>query len=189
MKPITRHLSASLAIVLALALTSLSRPATAQTSEYNAEEAYGTRQANVPPGHHVERHSRRGWVLAGSIVMGALYGLGVASSSNQDSSSPSKWLYLPVLGPWIALGALGSYDEAACDRQVSEGKICPSKGGAKSAYTILGVGQLAGLGMIVGGVLVKTTEIVPDAVAKHDINLVPLYAGNTPAGMSVSGRF
>lgn len=187
MKTTTQCLATSFAIALTLA--TLSRPAGAQTYEPAPVPVANTEQANVPPGHHVEKRIRRGWVIAGSIVLGSLYGLGVLSASNQDTSSPSKYLAIPVVGPWIALGALGSYDEEACDRQVAAGKICPSKSGAREAYTLFGVGQLAGIGMIVGGVLWKRTDVVPDFVVRHDLTIAPIYAGNVSTGVAVAGTF
>ena len=142
-----------------------------------------------PPGYHVETKARHGLIIAGSIVFGAVYMLGVASSSNQDSSSPSGYLVIPVLGPWIALAKLGSYDEATCDRQVSSDKICPSKDGASTAYKILGVGQLTGIALFTAAFVFPSTHLVPDSLAKNELMLAPLYSANGLSGLSLAGRF
>jgi hypothetical protein len=188
MKLTIRYLVAGIALWLGTA--SHLAPATAQSYAPAATEDGGRDGTNLPAGTHVEKHVRRGWVIAGSIVFGVAYGLGLVSAASQDSSSPSKWLAIPVVGPWIALGALGSYDEAACDRNSSSSsKICPSKSGAQEAYPMLGIGQLAGIGMVLGGVLLKRTEIVPDVIVEHEVTVAPFYASHGPGGLAVAGRF
>ena len=142
-----------------------------------------------PRGCHVEKKYRRGMIIAGSIVLGVMYTIAALSASAQDTDhSPSGWLYLPVAGPWIALGKLDSYDEAACDRQAGD-KTCPSKSGARTGYTILGLGELTGFILATVGIAFPYTQFAPDAVANNGITVVPLYAGGVPSGFAVAGRF
>ena len=98
-------------------------------------------------------------------------------------------LYIPVLGPWIAMAALGGYDEKACEQKAANTTACPVKGDAQKAFAILGVGQAAGIGMILLGALWKSTSIVPDVMTKNEITVLPFYAAGAPTGVSVSGRF
>ena len=144
-----------------------------------------------PAGYHEEKRFRRGLITAGSIVLGVMYTISLLVASAQDTEhSPSGWLYFPVAGPWIALGKLGSYDEAACDRQsTSSSGVCPSKEGARTGYTMLGLGQLTGFLLLASGIVFQSTQLVPDAMASNGISVVPLYAGNTSAGLAVAGRF
>jgi hypothetical protein len=173
----------TIATLLATAtlLLGLPRLAGAQTAPSEDEEP--------PAGYHVETKARNGLIIAGSIVFGAMYSLGLASGSNMDSSAQPGYLIIPVLGPWIALATLGSYDEAACDRQVSSGKICPPKDGATKAYTIFGLGQLAGIALFTAAFAFPSTHLVPDSLAKNELMLAPMYSGNGLSGLSLAGRF
>ena len=143
-----------------------------------------------PSGYHVEKRFRRGLIISGSIVLGVMYSISMLVASTQDTEhSPSGWLYFPIAGPWIALGKLGSYDKVACDRQATSSSACPTKDGARSGYTMLGLGQLTGFLLLTSGILFQSTQLVPDSMARNGITVVPLYAGNTPAGLAVAGRF
>ena len=147
-------------------------------------------QGDKPPrGCHAEKRYRRAMITAGSIVLGVMYTIAALSASVQDTDhSPSGWLYLPVAGPWIALGKLGSYNEAACDSQAGD-KTCPSKSGARTGYTILGLGELTGFILATAGIAFPYTQFAPDPVANSGITVVPLYAGGVPSGFAVAGRF
>lgn len=142
-----------------------------------------------PAGYHVEKRSRKGLIIAGSIVTGVLYTLSLVSAAAQDTDhSPSGWLYVPIVGPWIALGKLGSYDEAACDAQSTGDQVCPSKSGARTGYALLGLGQLIGVLLITSGIVFPSTQLVPDAITNNGISVLPFYAGNS-GGLAVVGRF
>jgi hypothetical protein len=148
--------------------------------------------SDVPPGFHEERYVRKGFVIPGAALTGGLYLLGLALMAKQttDGGNPAGYLAIPIIGPWIALQQLDGYDEAACERQNTDsGKVCPSKEGAKSGYALLGVGQLAGIGLIVVGIVAKRTEIVPNAVTSHHVTVAPFYAGARPAGLVLAGSF
>jgi hypothetical protein len=59
----------------------------------------------VPPGYRLEEKPRTGLIVAGSIVIGVPYVIGLSAVSTRDSNNGANWLVVPVLGPWIALGA------------------------------------------------------------------------------------
>jgi len=153
-------------------------------------ETLGNPRAHPPPS--VGSSIRKGLVIPGASVTGGLYLLGLAVAGTQPSNggNPSGYLIIPIIGPWIALQQLGNYDEAACDRENTDSsKICPSKDGARTAYQLLGAGQLVGVGLIVLGIVASRTDIVPDAVAEHQITVAPFYAGANNAGVAVGGSF
>src|SRR5690349_10800935 len=56
----------------------------------------------IPPGYHVETRARKGLVVAGPIIFGVPYllSMSVAASSKY---SPDRWLYAPVVGPFVNL--------------------------------------------------------------------------------------
>jgi hypothetical protein len=57
----------------------------------------------IPPGYTVEERVRRGPIIAGSIVFGVPYMLGLLAASADDFPNQSGWLAVPVVGPWVTL--------------------------------------------------------------------------------------
>lgn len=57
----------------------------------------------IPPGYTVEERVRRGPIIAGSIVFGVPYVLGLLAASADDFPNQSGWLAVPVVGPWVTL--------------------------------------------------------------------------------------
>jgi hypothetical protein len=67
-------------------------------------------RTRLPTGYHVERRLRPGLVVAGSVVAGLGYLLG-ASTAASGGCSADHWMWVPVAGPFVALGK----DRGACD--------------------------------------------------------------------------
>jgi hypothetical protein len=157
----------------------------------NEPPATPPRQAGAPApaGYHLDTSVRRYFVIPGVIVFGVAYALGLVAARTQPSESPSKWLLIPVAGPWIALADLGNYDEQACDRRSTGDGICPSKNGARQAYPILGVTQAIGTGLVLLGVLWPARQWVRDSPGSTGLIVAPTYSGRSLSGLSVAGRF
>lgn len=78
--------------------------------------------APVPAGYHVNTRMRSGFLIAGSITFGVMYGVSVLGAADSRSSE-AKWLYLPVAGPviygatlkgmWAGLGMMVMWVDAA----------------------------------------------------------------------------
>ena len=135
----------------------------------------------VPPGYHVDTKIRKGLVIGGAATFGALYLLTALSAAVVQSAADSVGddadevipLYIPVAGPFVAMATL------------------EAEGGGIVALALLGVGQAAGLGMLITGLAAQKTELVRNdvgAVQKPRIRLAPT-AGKGQPGMSVVGSF
>jgi hypothetical protein len=59
----------------------------------------------LPNGYHLEERPRRGFVIAGFIVAGIPYGIGVMSAVANSFENQTAWLTLPVAGPWLTLAS------------------------------------------------------------------------------------
>ncbi len=64
-----------------------------------------TRAARCLRAIHVEERARRGPVIAGAVVFGVPYVLGLAVASTENFPNSTGWLVVPALGPWITLAA------------------------------------------------------------------------------------
>jgi len=60
--------------------------------------AYEDGQA-VPPGYRVEQRVRQGPVIAGALLLGIPYVIGLTAASIAQYDGGSKWLAVPVAGP------------------------------------------------------------------------------------------
>ena len=147
--------------------------------------------ADVPLGYHVEHRINVGLTIAGSILLGVPYLLGLPAAVNQDSG----WLAVPVVGPWLAY----TQPVGQCDAGVEPDIGCL----VAVKYLLLpldGVLQASGaLLMIIG--LTSTKEVVVPDRSSH-LLLVPTFSvlGSGPdvpshtsarvvRGLSLSGVF
>src|SRR6185437_5385057 len=67
----------------------------------------------IPPGYHLSSRIRRGPVIAGAIVFGALYLLStlVAAEGSSNDGNHEGALFIPAVGPFVQMG--GTHDGAA----------------------------------------------------------------------------
>ncbi|MFO0616133.1 MAG: hypothetical protein U0414_26305 [Polyangiaceae bacterium] len=142
-----------LATCAALGGFALTRPAEAQENQR-------TRVINYP------------LVVSGAFTFGLPYVISVMSASTSVEPADS-FLYIPVAGPWIDLGA------ARCVE-----KSCTSETLAKIGLVTDGVFQDLGALMIVGGVVFRR-EVV---VRTSSVEIAPV-AGAAFQGVRVSGAF
>jgi hypothetical protein len=117
----------------------------------------------VPPGYHVEHRAASGLIGTGigTIALGYVVGLGVASSHDFDGSL--GWMAVPVIGAWPAVA--GSH--VSCSAQdVPGAKQCLSDA-YNQATTIAivavdGMVQATGVVLLVAGLLSGHSELVRD---------------------------
>jgi hypothetical protein len=123
----------------------------------------------VPPGYHAEERSRKGLVIAGSIVFGTLYFFtAVAAGIDADQGDgEAQSLWIPAVGPFL--------QAAKTDN-----------GGADSLLILDGLGQSAGLFMLIYGLAASRTILVRNDVAK--LHVVPMTGRNT-SGLMLGGTF
>jgi hypothetical protein len=136
----------------------------------------------VPPGYHVDTHMRKGLVIGGAVTFGTVYLLTALSAAvvqsaadgigeDADEATP---LYIPVAGPFIAMGTLDA------------------EGGGIFALALLGVAQAAGMGMFITGLAAQKTELVRNdigALDKPQVRLAPVASKRGEPGLSLVGSF
>jgi len=152
------------------------------TSRAGADETTSARDA--PPAaddaelmRYPPTSVRAGLIGGGLGVIGLAYGVGALSASSWPEVPGSDWLYVPVIGPWAALATGGcAADDPGC------GAILVMRG---ILYSVSGLAQLGGLGLIGEGALM-TTESSDSPVGS--LTVLPM-AGPQAAGLTVLGVF
>jgi hypothetical protein len=142
----------------------------------------------VPPGYRVVKQSRRGLVIAGSIVGGISYGFSIMGAVEDDFNHSSGALLVPVLGPWIMLAAGGAkngctasststYDYSYCD---------PDKSSLRAMLVLDGLTQAAGAAMFTIGLAYPRTRLVRNDVT---VSMAPMPFGRDGYGIGAVGQF
>jgi hypothetical protein len=134
----------------------------------------------IPPGYHQDTRIRKGLVIAGAVTFGSLYlttilitagvqGICDADGVSGDCDEASA-LYVPAIGPFIAIGTLDANAPAAV------------------FLAINGLGQSAGVAMLVAGLAARENVLVRDDISKPAIHVRPLVAGDA-LGLGLDGTF
>jgi len=126
----------------------------------------------VPPGYRLVRQRRRGLIIAGSIVTGVPWVIGVTAATAANFGDNSGLLVLPVVGPWLML--------ATNDLHGSD------KAGERSVLVFDGLLQAAGGAMFFAGMLLPRVRLVRSDVV---VSVVPLELGHGAHGIGAIGRF
>lgn len=153
-------------------------PAGPKTMDYEDGEP-------IPAGYHKKTRVRKGMVAGGAATFGALYifslligaaGDSVCSSEQSSGTTvnpcrPNGWrdLYIPVAGPFVAIAGLNAT-------------------GGTAPLLIDGIGQAAGLALLIVGIAMPTTELVRDDVGKPKFFVTPTVARGA-TGLGVVGTF
>ncbi|MBM4377450.1 MAG: hypothetical protein FJ095_20415 [Deltaproteobacteria bacterium] len=112
----------------------------------------------VPLGYHLERRARRGLVLAGSLTAGVpflvsfLTGLSIGLSGSRRDGEATVALMAPVVGPFITI------------------HTAEAEGAGVLWLMLDGAAQLAGIGMLIGGLVAQQDKLIRDY---QDASLVP----------------
>lgn len=155
----------------------MAQPETTTTSDTGVTATTETAYINTPV------------FSTGATVFAISYGAGVISAASTDTKSNDR-LYVPVVGPWLALhdrikdNNCGDLGNASCDSNTT----------AKVLLVVDGVFQAAGLLAMVDGVLDPgTTEVHHTAtVAKNSkkVHFAPAPVGDhADPGFWAMGRF
>jgi len=133
---------------------------------------YGTRPQPQPPpepeivGYRTQTVQRTGLAIAGGVLFGVSYALPLSIAAIAEFEDDSWWLAVPFAGPFVMLKQLeytcGNKEGADC-AAVELGAVFGTMG-----LIVTGLVQMAGAGMLIGG-LASTKE-----------RQVPIY-GVTPA--------
>jgi len=140
----------------------------------------------IPQGFHYEERPRRGLIIAGSLVMGIPWALGVSIVSGSNFPNKTGWLVVPALGPWLTLAAR---HDSTCTN-ISGSGYCVDDGENTAARTILvldGLMQTAGAVMLIAGLASPSKLIVRDFVG--NLQFTPAPMGRQGYGGFVTGEF
>jgi hypothetical protein len=145
--------------------------------------AYEDGQA-VPPGYRVEQRVRQGPVIAGALLLGIPYVIGLTAASIANYEGQSKWLAVPVAGPWIMM-----YERRRPDCTSSTSSTCDVDAGLdgflRFYLAVDGILQATGIGLLSFG-LAGRKLIIRDDVA---FVVRPMPIGSHGYGPAVLGRF
>lgn len=130
----------------------------------------------IPQGYVLTEKPRLGLIIGGSIAFGLLYITSLMAYSLAEavcagsSCSNDFWpLSLPVIGPFITIGTANA------------------EGGAISLLAMDGLGQGAGLAMLILGVASKKQVWLRADLA--DLHLMPLALADGGRGLALAGQF
>ncbi len=131
----------------------------------------------APDGFRVVKGRNVGLIVLGAGLLAIGYGFDIGLGvDNLDRGG--AYAAIPVVGPFIAAGAAGNAP-------------CPSGCGAKVPYAmglgLAGAAQLAGVVMLIVGLVVPQEKLVRDTRA-FIVTPVPL-AGRSGTGLGVAGTF
>jgi hypothetical protein len=158
----------------------------------------------VPPGHHLERHPRKGLWITGTILFGAGWLLalladvgagiyaGAVTNGNNCLSYVSQTVWIPLVGPAIAVGGQDRLVRDARNPVPCTTEVAYAVGVPIAIFdTVL---QVAGVTMFVLGLTLKQTVVVPDDPnASADTAPAELYvslgAPGTSTGLTVGLRW
>jgi len=125
-----------------------------------------------------------GWNLArfstGALVFVGSYGVSTIVAASNDHRGDRK-LYVPVAGPWLALG-----DRSGCDLAI---ETCDHETTAKVMLVVDGVLQIAGLAIMVDSLVQPSHHRHYRHVARREYHLAPTSFGRGEPGVAFAGRF
>ncbi len=115
----------------------------------------------IPGGYHLETRPRKGLVVAGPIVFGVPYflSLSVAASSRYD---PDRWLYAPVVGPFIDLA--GRKEDCTTSPQGTQITYYNCSDDSTTRFFLMfdGLMQVSGMTMLILGLALPQQVLVRD---------------------------
>jgi hypothetical protein len=134
----------------------------------------------------VEERYRKGLVVAGPILVGAPWMLGLLVASADNYANKSSWLAVPVLGPWITLGAR---HRSQCTTNSFGDCVNASVDSTTQTFLVFdGLIQGAGATMLIIG-LASPKKVLARDVAGIRLELTPTQIGRTGYGAMLSGQF
>ena len=144
-------------------------------------------QPSGPPGYREVVDSYNAPVFAsGALVFAGTYGASVITAATTDGSRGNNRLYVPVVGPWLALNDWGNcpITNSACDTNTTD----------KVLLVADGVFQAAGIIGMLDGLLQPSShrEIVLQAKVDTKVRVRPIVvssAGDHGPGLALGGHF
>ena len=153
----------------------------------------------IPAGYHHETRARRGLVIAGPIVFGVPYVLSMSVAASSRYSA-DRWLYAPVVGPFIDLAQRG--DDCTRNTVVtgpgmtSTYETCTEDSSTRFFLMFDGLMQTAGATMFILGLALPQHILVRDDApftgssgSKFSWAVAPQRVGPTGYGVGLNGTF
>jgi hypothetical protein len=163
-------------------------PVPPETAESGTPE-YDPRRP-VPPGYEVEWRSFKPFWIPGISVFGAAYGLTIAVETFDHPELYRPFdgglLYLPILGPWLALA---SKSKCSNDREYRDAyDDCEDHDDfVVGSLVVSGVFQSLGAALFTVGVTWKRPHLVKSE--RVQATLVPATVGAGNPGLALVGSF
>ena len=136
----------------------------------------------IPPGYYLDEGPIKGLVISGAIVFGIPYVLGLSIASGADFDNQSAWLAVPVLGPWITLGAR----EHDCTVDPDDSTCDVDNAGMRTLYVLDGLIQATGAALFIAGMASSRKRLVRQDVAQITVTPAKIGSGY---GLGAFGRF
>jgi hypothetical protein len=137
-------------------------------------------RADEPPVRYPPSSVRWKLVAGGGGIFAGAYGIGAAFSAAFPEVPGSEAMYIPVAGPWIALGQSGcATDDPGCEAMpIVRGVL----------YVLDGFIQAGGLAIAGEGIFGTTESAAPRTTGQITITPVPVVTPER-AGLGVVGSF
>jgi hypothetical protein len=130
----------------------------------------------IPSGYHLDERVRRGPLIAGAIVLGVPYVIGLNVGAAASFRNHSYWLAIPLAGPFLTLATR----DKACDKEnktTNDSLNCLGDIWVTMLLVLDGMMQTTG-GILVGiGVGAKKQVLVRDTAAKVHYGPLPVGTG------------
>jgi hypothetical protein len=139
----------------------------------------------IPPGYDLVSRPRHGLVVAGSILVGVLWTLGIMAATKENFGDQLGFLLVPGIGPWLTLAAGGgkpSYTEK-CIADVCEGQ---RRVDLRPALVVDGIGQTVGAALLVSGLVFPIRHLVQSGVT---MSMAPMPIREGGYGLRLVGNF
>jgi hypothetical protein len=149
----------------------------------------------IPAGYHLETRPRKGLVISGAIVFGIPYflSLSVAASSKYE---PDRWLYAPLVGPFIDLGNRKENCVTTPSGPTRTDTFCQDDSSERFFLMADGLMQAAGATMLIFGFALPQRLLVRDdapyvgqARSHFAWTIAPQRMGRSGYGLGLAGTF
>jgi hypothetical protein len=150
----------------------------------------------IPPGYHLETRVRKGLVVSGPIIFGIPYLLSISVAAS-SKYAPDRWLYAPVIGPFVNLTTRSDDCNPNSSTSGATGFVeCTGESSARFFLMMDGVMQTAGATLLILGLALQQQLLVRDDApftgknGSHFAWTVSPYAtGKQGYGVGVVGIF
>lgn len=140
----------------------------------------------TPPGYRLEVDHNSGLALAGTVTLLLSYVAGIGLAVAEKSENGTSWLFVPVAGPWAAIGAR----DITCQVQ-PDGEECLQVAAKEISTTTFlaldGLVQVTGVALTLAGLISKQRQFVRMDIGQ--LRLQPAVEAGGRMGIRATGNF